>query len=253
MGGGERVSIEVYLLVNLAADMALLAAAARALGCFDGRRLFAAGLVCAAYAVLAAVTPVPWSGAWLQGALCLGVAGLLAWRRGARVWRRLVLLLVVEALLAGGFQILIPGVRGPLGALCAALAALLTALLLMARHPFRPNWTVRLTLDAEGRCTRFPALIDTGNRLREPISGQPVVIAEASLLRGVLPRNGWRELRFGAIGSEGRMACFKPSRLWIERGRGRTRAPDVWIAVSPTPLPGDARALAPVEFVAFAE
>lgn len=247
------MSIEVFLLVNLSADTVLIVAAARALGCCDGHRICAASLMCAAYAVLAAVRPMPWAGLWPHGALWLGVSAVMSLGFGARVWRRMALLLAVEALLAGGIRTLFPGLRGPLGALCAAMGALLTSLLLASRHPFRPDWTVRLALDIEGRSACFPALIDTGNRLREPISGQPVVIAEAALLRDAQPKEGWRELRFDAIGGDGRMPCFKPTRLWIERGHRRTRAPDAWIAVSPTPLPGDARALAPPEFAAFAK
>ena len=127
---------------------------------------------------------------------------------------------------------------------------LLTALLLMNRHPLRDGWQVDIRLDVDGRTTRFSALIDTGNRLREPRSGQPVLIAEAGLLRSVLPETGYRVLPFGGVGGSGRMACFRPNEVWIERAGRRTRAPDVWIAIAPESLPGSARALAPCEFAA---
>ncbi len=156
------------------------------------------------------------------------------------------------ALLAGGASLLpFWALRGPFAFPCALCGAALLTLMLTAKKPLSNDWQVRLAVNVDGRTSRFPALIDTGNRLREPLSGQPVVIAEARLLEGALPTSGWRELRFGAVGGGGRMACFKPSGLWIESRRGRTRAPEAWIALSPGPLPGSARALAPAEFAGF--
>ena len=247
------MSIEAFLAVNLVADLALLGAVARALGCFDWRRIILADCVCGAYAVLAAARPAPWAAWPVQLALLAVVSALIAGRRGPSLVRKAALLLAVTALLAGGTRALSPALRGPLGGGCALLGAALLSLMLTARHPLRRDWYVSLALDGGGRTARFCALIDTGNRLREPISGQPVLIAEAALLGGVLPPDGWREVRFGAVGGGGRMACFRPARLWIERHGRRTRAPDCWIAVSPAPLPGEARALAPCEFAAFAQ
>lgn len=246
------MSLEKYLLVNLGADLTLLWAVARALGCFDGLRTLAAGLLCAAYGAVAAFRPVPWAGLTAQLALLGGVAALLVGRRSIYLWGKAALLLAGGALLAGGTGILLSGaVRGPMGVLCALLGAALLFMMLAARHPLRGDWQVNLALSMNGRTARFPALIDTGNRLREPLSGQPVLIAEKGLLCGLLPEKGWRELRFGAVGGGGRMACFKPAGIWIETGRRRARAPEVWVAVSPTPLPGAARALAPSEFAVF--
>lgn len=247
------MSIEVYLLVNLIADGAILAATARALGCFDRRRIALASIACALYAVLAAACPAPWASVWMQIVLFTLISLWLTWRRGALLRYKTALLLCGGAVLAGGVHALLPGFRGPLGAACALVGAALLDLMLTARHPLRLDWSVQLSLEGNRRVARFPALIDTGNRLREPRSGQPVLIAEETLLRGVLPDDGWRELSFGAIGGGGRMRCFKPARLWIERGGRRALAPDVWVAVSPAPLPGDARALAPCEFAAFAQ
>lgn len=67
----------------------------------------------------------------------------------------------------------------------------------------------------------------------------------------ILPQTGYRTLGFGALGGEGRMACFRPDALWIVSGRKRRRGPDIWVAVSPTPLPGLCQALAPPEFASY--
>lgn len=244
------MSIELFLLANLAAEATLLGAVARAMGRFDGRRLLAASLLSAALSVPAAMQPTPCARLMTIPAAPLI---LLIGRASPAVHIKAALLLAGGAMLSGGLSLLPPfAAHGPLGALCGMLGGCLLSLMCAARSPIRGDWQVRLALTANGHTARFAALIDTGNRLREPLSGQPVLIAEAALLRRVLPETGWRELRYGAVGGGGRMACFKPARIEIERGGRRTRAPDVWVAVAPAPLPGEARALAPSEFSAYA-
>ena len=246
------MSIELYLLVNLLGDMALLGATARALGVLRWRRVVACGCACTAYAYLAAARPSIWASVPAQLLLLVLISALIARGFGTWLWLKAAALLAGAALLSGGVSA-VPGLapRGPMGVCCAALGALLLMLMLAARHPLRGDWQVSLAVDCGGGTARFAALIDTGNRLREPLSGLPVVIAEARLLKGALPASGWRRLPYGAVGGDGTMACFKPASLWIERGGRRRRAPEVWIALSPGPLPGSARALAPSEFASF--
>ncbi len=246
------MSIELFLIVNGLADVALLGAAARALGLLRWRRVLACGALCALCGALAASRPRPLAAPIVNLLLLAGASLWIAWGCPARVHVKAAAFLAGGALLAGGASLLpFWALRGPVAFPCALCGAALLTLLLAVKKPLSGDWQVRLSVNVDGRTARFPALIDTGNRLREPLSGQPVVIAEAQLLEGALPASGWRELGFGAVGGDGRMACFKPSVLWIEGRRGRTRAPEVWIALSPGPLPGSARALAPAEFAGF--
>lgn len=246
------MSIELFLLVNALADAALIGAAARALGLLNWERVLPAALLCTAYAALAAICPCPFADLPVQLALLAVVSRMIAWRCSKRVWLKAAAFLSGGALLAGGASLMPTlALRGPWAFPCALLGAALLALMLAARRPLRGEWQVRLRVEVDGQTARFPALIDTGNRLREPLSGLPVLIAERRLLKVTLPASGWRELRYGAVGGGGSMSCFKPSSLWIERGRRLTRAPEVWIALSPGPLPGCASALAPSEFASF--
>ena len=244
------MSLEAYLLVNLAVDGALLTAVSRALGTFRLRRIAAASVLCAAYAVVAAVRPSPWSSPPVQLALLGVVSWFAVGRANARLCALTALSLAAGALASGGAALLLCGAST--GPFCGALAALpgiaLFAALIGIKGPMRGAWHVDIGMCVNGRIARFPALIDTGNRLREPISGQPVLIAEAALLRGVLPEGGCRRVAFGALGGEGRLECFRPSKLWIECGGRRTSAPPAWVAVVPGRLPGAERALAPCEF-----
>lgn len=246
-----RVSVEAFLVLNLLADAALIASVSRAMGLFNPKRVILASVLCAVYAVLAASRPEVWKRPVIQTALLAAVAALLCFGVSARLMGTTALSLGMAALLAGGAAWLMP-LRGVSAALpCALSAGLVTTLLFAARPPRASACHARVRLDVDGRTARFDALIDTGNCLREPISGLPVLIAEAALLRKVLPAEGFRELRFGAIGGSGSMRCFKPTSVWIERGRYFRRVPDLWVAVSPTPLPGRHRALAPCEFMDY--
>ena len=243
--------IELYLAINLIADLALFGAVCRALGLFNRRRIPLAAVFSAAYAVLAAARPTPWASPAAQIALIAVVARILVGSAALRFWGATGLAIAAAALLCGGLA----GAAHLSGLsampLCVAAGLLLSTPLCAAKAPARAGWQVWLSLSVGKRTARFPALIDTGNRLREPLSGLPVLIAEASLLADVLPEGGYRILRFGAVGGEGRMACFKPSAVWIERGGRRRRAPEIWVAASPDPLPGLYRALAPPEFAHY--
>lgn len=243
------MSIEGYLAINLIADFALLAVVSRTMGLFSWRRVLAADALCAALAAMAAVKPAT---ALFAALTSPALAALVVTRRGARrLWAVFTLTLVVQALMCGGLARLVALPRALAAPVCLGGCALLSLLIRAGHPPGLRDWQVSLCLSVGGRRVRFPALIDTGNRLREPLSGLPVLIAEARLIRDILPESGYRTLSFGAIGGEGRMACFRPDALWIGSGPARRRGPDLWVAVSPGPLPGLAQALAPPELTYY--
>ncbi|MEG1500480.1 MAG: sigma-E processing peptidase SpoIIGA [Clostridiales bacterium] len=57
----------------------------------------------------------------------------------------------------------------------------------------KTNWSkkdfqVKLEIIADGRKCVLPALIDTGNNLKDPVSGKPVIVGEYSVLSVLLPK-----------------------------------------------------------------
>ena len=102
------LSIELYLLLNLAPDLALLGAASRALGLFNARRVLAAGALCAAYAAVAAAHPLPWASLPAQLALLAGISVLMTRRASLRMARCFALSLGCAALVSGGAARLMP-------------------------------------------------------------------------------------------------------------------------------------------------
>jgi len=243
------MTIEGFLAINLIADFVLLASVSRAFGLFSWRRVLAADAACGALAALAGVRATMGPFVALASP---ALAALIITRRAApKLWALFTLTLLGHALLCGGIARLLPLAPELASPVCLGTGALLTLVVSAGRPPVSRDWQVTLCLRVGSRSARFSALIDTGNRLREPLSGLPVLIAEAPLVRDILPQTGYRTLGFGALGGEGRMACFRPDALWIDVGRRRRQGPDVWVAVSPTPLPGLCQALAPPEFASY--
>lgn len=101
----------------------------------------------------------------------------------------LLLVSMVRGETAGGPGILGPslGMRGIL--IAAALSYGCLSLLLRGEFSHRGSQgeLVPLTLTRAGRSVILPALRDTGNTLRDPLTGRPVVVVEGEKIRHLLP------------------------------------------------------------------
>ena len=257
-----EVSIEGFFLINLSMDLLTIAVIARSRGRIRWRRVLAAALLGAVWATLAQFEALRWMGglagqvalALLLSAIALPMHGGMSLLTGAGS-------LLAGAVFLGGVQFFISRqlVRMPPAAFAASAACGMIALTAFStvRRKKLVTWEVQVYASTAHGEARFRALVDTGNRLREPFSGLPVMIAEASLLRDLLPPDfdagraaqdippGFRVVGYGALGGTGRLACFQPQQLFVSFGEGYVRAPDVWIAVCPGRMAGSVRALAP--------
>lgn len=261
-GGGVAISIEVYALINFTMNTIIIAAVARSRGRIRwGHVLCAAGFG-ALYAVAARSGWFPQLN-WLPCQAMLAVVLTLVGVRvgSAKELASGTLMLVGGTVFLGGAQqLLIRLLGGPspltlsLGAIAGG-AALVAALAVRAQRLER--WEAQVLIRRGNVSARLTALIDTGNRLHEPLSGLPVLIVEAGRLRRMLPAPfdpmrpvstlppEFRLVSYGALGGQGRMGCFSPDELLVSYGDGWMRAPDVWVAVYPGRIPGSAHALAP--------
>lgn len=131
-----------------------------------------------------------------------------------------------------------------------------------------------LEVEVSGRTAVVAALLDTGNSLRDPLTGTPAAIVEVGALESMLPRAvrdaiaaGWprgvepipsdwlprcRLLPFRSVSSPaGVMLAIRPDRLTLVRSEGRIECRAL-VAVSPEPLHPDRtyRALLPASFAA---
>lgn len=246
-----RQSLEAYFLINLAVDAALIAVIARANGCLKMRRVLLGGLIAAGYAALVKGVSLRLGHPVLQTLLLILLSMVVCGDAEPRRWGSIALELFCAAMMLGGIGALAMDSKRLLAMLLGAGLILLNALL-SVRESRLASWEVTVCLTLRGKSVSFRALIDTGNRLREPISGLPVLIAESSLLgdltNSAIMETVCRRVAFGALGGGGTVKCFHPDLVLIRRGEQLVRAPEVWVAIYPGKIPGASRALAPPSF-----
>lgn len=140
------------------------------------------------------------------------------------------------------------------GAAAAAITAAFGSACLLGRlRRWLDSWEIRVDIFHSEHHAAFTALIDTGNRLAEPISALPVMVVEAEMLKNILPEDfdpydarekplqGFRLAAYGGVGGSGALVCFMPESLFIDD----IPVSGIWIGVYPDRLPGRYRALAP--------
>ena len=246
-------SVEASFLVNFAVDAALIGVVARANGCFCMRRVALGALIGALYALAVSQISARLAHPAVQLALAAPVALIVSGDPDPRRWGAVAFQLLCGALLLGGAGMLLPESLRTAVPLALAAGLVAFSLLLNLRRKRLNGWEVTVFLSVQGRTAGFRALIDTGKRLREPVSGLPVLIAESALLKNLLVSDTGgappcRFIAYGALGGGGTVRCFHPDAVLIRRGDRLVRAPEVWVAVYPGRMPGPTRALAPPSF-----
>ena len=115
--------------------------------------------------------------------------------------------------------------------LLLALAAYVLALLILRlyeKHAGRQA-LLELTIDTGARQVRCFALADSGNRLREPFSGAPVIVVRRSLFPDTETP---RVIPYQTVGGEGMLTAFRPHRVTVHSGKRRGEAGEVYVALS---------------------
>ena len=245
------MSLERYVLINLMTDLSALGLAARSCGLFAAGRFALAALICFADVCAGALWPFPFARPlWTLISMALSCTAMCRskpdWlKQAGRLFLRT---LAAMTLFAGAALFARPAARPSAVVFSLPMGGAAYVLLLRARRRGVESWTVRMQLLSRGRVVRFEALIDTGNRLREPLSGLPVLVVDAALIAACLPEEGYRLVPYGAVGGCGTLRCFRPEGLTFDDGQGAREAPPLWVAASPNSLRGAERALAPVCF-----
>lgn len=220
-----------WAAANFVFDLALLWATARLMARSVPWRRLALGAACgtACFWVLPTAGPPLSTAASLAATSCLMVATAL----GLRPVRTVLTATAVfhgVAFAAAGAGALAAGLWGgpaapqPLAGAAAALA-LTGAMALVGLHSARRMaiWAalqVRLHLRFGDRWVTLTGLVDTGNRLREPVGRLPVVLVWSGALRPVLPQSLQpmvKRLAAGELEGVGRLAAWEPS--WGARFR----------------------------------
>lgn len=239
------------MLAEFTADVAVLWVALRTKHRIRSLRLFtaaAAGAIFSACASLCFHSHI----AYLLAALCATPIMLLICIGKIRISEFLCAsssMYVVSAMIAAAANII-----GKPGLLSVMLASFAGCSVISQQRRWLDTWETELELEAFGGNVKLKTLIDTGNRLSEPVSGLPVIVAEEAALGDILPREfylhedrqlGFRRLAYGGVGGSGTLRCFMPEKLTVNG----EAAGDIWVAAYPGKLPGKFSALAPPALV----
>jgi len=263
----DVIYADELVALNALIDYLLLCLGARLCAMPLRRGRFAlAGLLGGLYALGAAAWP--WLRVWPAAVSASLLVCLAAYGGGRGLWRGWGAFLAVSALFAGAAYAgaLLAGQPPPAAAGVAVhLSRRLLALsfgvcwagvrFALGRLEKRAPLAA-VTLQLGARSVRLRAMRDTGNRLADPVSGQPVLIADASALTpllGTLPppetlgdaaalcrelsrRSGLearlRLVPYAALGNPGALlVCLRPDAALID---GAERS--LLVGVSPTPL-----------------
>jgi stage II sporulation protein GA (sporulation sigma-E factor processing peptidase) len=93
----------------------------------------------------------------------------------------------------------------------------------------------RILVECNGKTSAFTARVDTGNSLREPFSGDPVVVVHESVVERMIPSKddlNYRLIPFDAVSGGGVLEAFRPDRMTICVGKRDIITKQVYIAVA---------------------
>lgn len=170
------VYLDAFMGLNFLVDLCLLLGVNRLAGHPPGlKRAACAAAVGGGYAGMCLVPGFSFLANCLWRTVSLGIMGFAAFGAGRSGWRRSVLFVVLSMALGGLAVCLQAGSGGVV--VCAGVLAVL------CRMGLR-GWGRRLlplTVTYQGRTVRTLALADTGNVLRDPITGETVTVLSPEL------------------------------------------------------------------------
>lgn len=240
--------MQTYLLLNAWMDMAALVAGLRWCGTAPTLRMIPALMLGMLYAA-ACLVQNRLAGQEMQLLVLICMVLLAGRGRIPQRCRQIGAVLSISWLLGGACLWLQRFMPSLFARVLAASAVTAMSCLQKERRELRltqPYVEVYASVRGEAAC--FEALIDTGNRVREPLSGMPVLIAEQELLEALLPLVKCRRVPFAGLGGSGSLRAFQPDVLRFRSGGKWRDAPGIWLAAYPQPMAGRVHALAPAAF-----
>ena len=175
------VYLDLVILLNFLVDALLLMGTNRLMGYPPGiKKALLAGALGGGYAGICMVPGCAFLGNLLWRIVCLGFMSGIAFGWNQSGFRRGGIFVLLSMALGGVALGLGEGNFGSL-VLSAAVIAILCAL--VVRSPLGMEKYQPVELKWRGRCVCLTALIDTGNTLRDPITGASVLVVGADIGR----------------------------------------------------------------------
>ena len=212
------VYIDRLFFINAVVDYLLLLTTAQLMGLPLRRgRYIIVSVIGGLYGAAAMVFPLlgQW---WAKCAVGVVIALIAYWRETER-WRAMALFFLLSGTMAGAMLAVTLRTGQGSGTLyfatvgwrtlllsAAGFYGLLTVLFYQkAKHG--GGELMEMTVDAFGRQCRIQVLRDSGNVLRNPVDGQPVLVAESEAVRSLLPEAA-AGIIMGGGGPEDKMAAL---------------------------------------------
>ena len=198
---GQTVYVDLFFMINFSMDFLCLFLTYRL---FSEKvlliRALSAAILGGIYANVALFLPL--SGVWAIAVDLLACALMCGIAFRGRFLAHSSVFVIICAVLGGFMSALfslfnkmdlpLPQEEDGLSAWMLALLAALSAVIAVSGGRFFKRRCARrrvgLTLELDGRKQTIDAFCDSGNLLREPISGKPCILADAEALREILPR-----------------------------------------------------------------
>ncbi len=219
-GGRLEIYLDLVVLLNFLVDFLLLLGTNRLAGCPPGvLRCALASLLGASYSAACLVPGFGFLGSTLWRLVALGLMSLICFGMNSSALKRGAIFLLLSMAL-GGMALSIGREDIPALVLSAGLIFALCRVSFGGRVGGREY--VSVTLRRGDRQEKILALKDTGNTLRDPVTGEPVLVisgAVAKRLTGLMeeelsdplgtmarrPLPGLRLIPYRAVGSRGQM------------------------------------------------
>ena len=276
----KDIYVDILLVINYLVNLLLLTGTAKIAGRRPrGRRIVAAALWGAVCSLTIFLPPTP---LWLSlGEKLLVSASVVLiafrWLSGRVFAKELLLFFAVTFCFAGvllglwftlrpqwmtyyGGVVYLDISSFTLLVSTVAAYALLEILWRLLRRGPSPQDILPVSMTLGPRSVALTGLVDTGNALREPFSGTPVIVCSlediapllphntvAALSRGDFAKGLWdggglplRGVPYGAVGAKGLLPAFRGDKLTIGTGPDRQVAESFYVAISLSPI-GDER------------
>ena len=224
-----EIYLDVLMLLNFLVDFLLLVGTNRLSGHPPGvRRALSAAVLGGIYAGLCLLPGLSFLGNLLWRLIFWGLMSVMAF--GTDLGRGFLFVLLSMAL--GGMASLMN--RGGFVALVLSAGAIAGLCLVGFRGKVGSRRFVPVTISCGGKTAALTALVDTGNTLRDPVSGKPVLVVDETVagklsdltpdqLRDPIttlsqcPGPGYRLIPFSAVGNPGGMLLgLRPDSLYVD-------------------------------------
>ncbi|MBQ4040608.1 MAG: sigma-E processing peptidase SpoIIGA [Oscillospiraceae bacterium] len=195
----QVIYIDFLFLINTAANYLLLLASAKICDIYAlRRRIFLGALLGGIYSVIASVPNYEYLNTLAAKALCAIAMTLFAFGFRKSFLRILCIFITVSAALGGivyAVSLGSSGVFSPPGLRSLALSFVLSLgiiAIVFRRTGKTTAETHKIHISCFGNSIELTAIVDTGNSLKDPISGAPVVIIGTDEIKPLLPRELYR-------------------------------------------------------------